>query len=129
MRGEVIIHQVGKALGEQTSNGEGNPLGNQRGSASDHITPIDDDGNDGGIGGRAPNAALFERFHQAGFGVSSRRLRHVGFSSHLDDSGPLPNLERRQDGVFLTRRLVLESLVIFAFLVSLEETFLAQHCA
>ena len=43
---EVIIHQVRKALLEQTGNGESNPLGNQRGSAPEDITAIDNHRND-----------------------------------------------------------------------------------
>ena len=81
--GEVIIDQVRKSLLKQSGHGKSDPLRNQGGSPSHHVSAVDDDRNDGGIGRRSTNASFFECFHQAGLGVSGRRLGDVCFGRHL----------------------------------------------
>ena len=111
---------------QQASDREGNPLGYQRAPAAHNIVPVDDDGDDGGIGRGATDAFFFQRLDEACLGIPGRGLGRVGFGQHIADGQRLPQRNLRQQGVILGVALG-SSVLVVAFLVSLEETAFGEH--
>ena len=81
-RGEVIIHQGGEVLFKEPDDGEGHPGRNKSVATRIDIAAVLDGADDGGIGGRTADAELFHLFHQAGFGVASRRVCGMPLGGH-----------------------------------------------
>ena len=96
LRGEVIIHQVGKPLLQQAGHREGDPLRHECVSSAHHITAVNDDGDDGGIRGWATNALFFQRFHEACLGETRWRLGLVSFGTHPADRESLTHANSGQ---------------------------------
>ena len=59
-------------------------VGNRRLVFAIDVAALLDGGEDGRIGGRPPDAVLFQRLHQAGLRVARRRLGEVLLGDQLD---------------------------------------------
>ena len=75
--GETEIHQVREVLFQQIDHGEGGEGRHQSGTLRTHVAPVLDRLDDGGIRGRASNAALLKFTNEAGFGVPPLGLGEV----------------------------------------------------
>ena len=78
--GERVVHQVREMVLEEAHHREGAERGDERVAALPGVAAIDDRLDDGGVGGGATDAELFEPPHQRRFGEPCRRLRLVALS-------------------------------------------------
>ena len=86
-----------------------------------HVLAVLDDGKDGGVGGRAADALLFQRLDERRFVIAGRRLREVLLRGELAELERLTRLDRgkRMLQLFVLRHF---GLFILALLVDREET-------
>ena len=82
-RGEVIVHQLGEVLLQQSHDGKGNPRWHQRIAARDHIAAVLDGLDNGRIRGRAADTQVLHFLDQAGLGIARRRVGGVALGGDL----------------------------------------------
>ena len=88
-----------------------------------HIFAFLDGGDGGGVGGRTADAKLFQLLHEAGFGVSRRRLGKFLHGLNLGVSQRVAHFYRRQPALYLL------FLLIGRFSIDFQETLEQNHLA
>ena len=100
-RGEVIVHQLGEVLLQQSHDGKGNPRGHQRIAARDHIAAVLDGLDNGCVGGRAADAQVLHFLNQAGLGIARRRVGGVALGGDFLGVEGAALFQMRQVGLAL----------------------------
>ena len=89
-----------------------------------HVLPLLDGAENGGVRGRASDAAFFQFFHQRSFVIARRWFGEVLLRFQLFQSKLLPGFKRRQ---LVLEFFVFFVLAFFGFFVHLEETIELEH--
>ena len=93
---EAGIDQVREVLLQQGRDGKGRKAGGERIVQEGGVAPIHDRADDGGVGGRATDALLFQHLHQRRLAVAGRGLGLVAKGLHPLAAGAVPHLQGRQ---------------------------------
>ena len=90
--GEVGVHDVGEFILHQAGDHLSQGGGAQVLALLDHILPVQDGGDGGGVGGGPSDAPLLQGLDEGGLGVAGGRLGEVLFRFQSGQRHPLPFL-------------------------------------
>ena len=98
--GEAHVHELGEMVAQLGTDDVAQIGGREVLVFQPHVFAFLDGGNDGGVGGGAADAQLFQFAYQRGFGVARGGLGELLFLLQLLERDHLAFLERRQGAVF-----------------------------